>query len=120
MLLGNYENLYVGHATDATVRSRGASGGIISAVLHHLLDEGKIDGALVLGMDEESPWQARVQIARSSAQIRAAAQSKYSLSPVNVALRELEHEDGDFAYVGLPCQVHSLRKLQAIGHPAAA
>ena len=120
LLLGNYENLYVGHAEDANIRSRGASGGIISAVLHYLLDEGKIDGALVLGMDEESPWQARVQIARSSAQIQAAAQSKYSLSPVNVALRELEHEDGVFAYVGLPCQVHSLRKLQAIGHPAAA
>lgn len=118
-LLGNFRSLYVGHSTDTEIRARGASGGVMSAILIHLLEEGKIDGAVVLGMDEENPWSAKVTIARNPQEVIAAAQSKYSLSPVNTVLAELEHLDGIFAYVGLPCQVHSLRKLQAAGHPEA-
>ena len=120
MLLGNFENLFVGHASEGGVRKRGASGGIITAVLCYLLEKGEIDGAIVLGMDEGEPWKAKVQIARSPEAIQAAAQSKYSLSPVNTIFRELENMEGRYAYVGLPCQVHSLRKLQAAGHPATA
>ena len=119
MLLGNYESLYVGFSTEGDFRSRGASGGVISGMLCYLLDQGRIDGAVVLTMDEESPWQSRAIVARSPEEIAAAAQSKYSLSPTNVILDELADEQGEFAYVGLPCQVHSLRKLQAIGHEAA-
>jgi len=119
-LLGQYQSLYVGHAADTAVRSRGASGGVITALLLHLLEEGKVDGVVVLGMDEDQPWSAKVRIARTAAEVVAASQSKYSLSPVNTALAELEQADGVFAYVGLPCQVHSLRKLQAAGHPGAA
>ena len=119
MLLGQFENLFVGHATEGAVRSRGASGGVVTAVLCHLLAKGEVDGAVVLGMAEGEPWKAEVRIARTPEEVQAAAQSKYSLSPVNTILRELEKLEGHFAYVGLPCQVHSLRKLQAAGHPAA-
>lgn len=118
-LLGNYRNLFVGHASDNGVRSRGASGGVITATLKYLLEEGKVDGAIVLAMDEGQPWVSKPIIARTPAEVQAAAQSKYSLSPVNTILAELEEMDGRFAYVGLPCQVHSLRKLQAAGHAAA-
>ena len=120
MLLGNFENLFVGHAAEGEVRRRGASGGIITAVLCYLLEKAEIDGAIVLGMEEGEPWKAKVQIARTPEEIQNAAQSKYSLSPVNTIFRELEQVEGRFAYVGLPCQVHSLRKLQAAGHPATA
>lgn len=118
-LLGNVRNLFVGHASELGVRARGASGGVITAVLHYLLETGKIDGAIVLVMDEERPWVAKPIVARTAEEIQAAAQSKYSLSPVNTIFSELAELDGRFAYVGLPCQVHSLRKLQAAGHPAA-
>ena len=119
MLLGQFENLFVGHAAEGAVRSRGASGGVVTAVLCYLLEQGTVDGAVVLGMDEGEPWKAQVRIARTPEEVQAAAQSKYSLSPVNTILRELEKLEGRFAYVGLPCQVHSLRKLQAADHPAA-
>ncbi len=118
-LLGNYRHLFVGHASDGGVRSHGASGGVITATLCYLLETQQIDGAIVLAMDEEQPWVSQPIIARTPEQIRAAAQSKYSLSPVNTILADLEKEEGRFAYVGLPCQVHSLRKLQAVGHEAA-
>jgi len=119
MLLGQYENIFVGHASEGGVRSQGASGGVVTAVLCNLLTKGEVDGAIVLGMDEAEPWKSEVRIARTPSEVQAAAQSKYSLSPVNTIFRELEDLPGRFAYVGLPCQVHSLRKLQAAGHPAA-
>jgi coenzyme F420 hydrogenase subunit beta len=118
-LLGHYQNLYVGHATDARMRSRGASGGVMTAVLTYLLEQGRVQGAVVLAMDQQEPWRAQVKIARTAEEIQEAAQSKYSLSPINAVFQELERQEGPFAYVGLPCQVHSLRKLQAAGHLAA-
>ena len=116
LLLGNMLNLFVGHASQRGVRSRGPVG-VLLLLCKYLLETGKIDGAIVLVMDETTPWVSKPIIARSVEEIEA-AQSKYSLSPVNTILSQLAEIEGRFAYVGLPCQVHSLRKLQAAGHAA--
>ena len=42
------------------------------------------------------------------------------MSPVNTILRETQGFKGTLAYVGLPDQVASIRKLQRLGHPAVA
>jgi coenzyme F420 hydrogenase subunit beta len=56
-------------------------------------------------------------IARDSATLRLAQQSKYSIAPLLTILREIEVFDGRVALVALPDQVHALRKLEAVGHP---
>ncbi len=54
--IGPYERIGIGFAKDAEIRSEGASGGIISAILIYLLEQKKIDGAVVLGMSKSEPW----------------------------------------------------------------
>jgi len=114
--LGNYEHIYIGYAMDKQVRKRGASGGIVTALLLNLFRKGLIRGAVVVTSCEDKPWQMKAYVACSEEEILKAAQSKYTLVPVNVVLRDIMKMEGKFAFVGLPCQVHALRKLEACNH----
>jgi coenzyme F420 hydrogenase subunit beta len=57
-------------------------------------------------------------IARTKEDVLRCAQSVYSVTPVNTILSSLEEETGPLAYIGLPDQVASIRKLQDLGHPS--
>mgnify|MGYP000213596360 CR=1 FL=1 len=118
-LLGYHRGIWAGHAADPQVRSMAASGGFITATLEHLFQTGRIEGAQVLGMDPDRPYRARPFLARTPAEARTACQSKYTVSPHNVLLQDIPPDGPPLAYVGLPCHVHSLRKLQQLGHPVA-
>lgn len=115
---GTYQNIYIGNANDEDVRLRSASGGIISAILIWLLEKKKIDGAVVLRMSETQPWMNEPFIATTKEEILSAAQSKYTISSVNEILPEVEKFQGKLAYVGLPGQVQSIRKLEKINDPS--
>lgn len=113
-LIGQTRAIYVGFARDEQVRQGGASGGIVSAISIYLLENRLVDGVVTLVDSQAEPYRAAPQIVTDRAGVLAAAQSRYSISPVNTIFQELRGRQGNFAYVGLPCQVHSLRKLQAM------
>lgn len=118
-LVGPFERIYVGHSADEAVRRHGASGGVISAVLIHLLETGRIDGAVVCRQGIPAPDMASPVIARTRDEVLAAAQSVYAVTPMLSILPEMAAFEGRLAFVGLPEQVAALRMLQAAGHPAA-
>lgn len=118
MLAGVVEKSFIGHASNETVRRRGASGGAITQTLIHLLKTNRITGAVCLKMGAEVPWRAKPIVATTEEEILACAQSVYSTTPTNVILSELENHDGSLAYVGLPDQVAGIRKLQQMNHPS--
>ncbi len=115
---GAYESISIGHAVDENIRRTGASGGIISALLIYLLEQKKIDGAVVLRMSPEKPWLSEPHIATTKAEILDAAQSKYTISSVNEILSQTAQFAGRLAFVGIPPQVQSIRKLQSINDPS--
>jgi len=96
------------------IREKASSGGVITQLLVYLLEEKKINGAVVTIADPEKPWRAKPILAKSKDEIIEGAQSKYGISPVNQVLRQLRETDGKFALVGLPCHVHAIRKLAEI------
>ncbi len=116
--LGAYRELNIGFATDFAVRRAAGSAGVITTTLIYLLEHGLVDGAVVLGMDDREPWHNKPYIATTKEEILNGAQSKYTISSNNELLGEIEAFEGKLAYVGLPCQVHSIRKLQAANDPA--
>ncbi|MFC1879684.1 coenzyme F420 hydrogenase/dehydrogenase beta subunit N-terminal domain-containing protein, partial [Chloroflexota bacterium] len=118
-LAGCFENFYIGFSNTPKIRRQGASGGVITQALLFLLDEGLIDGAVVLRHGWPKPWLSSPIIANTKSEIIAASQSVYIPTPVNTILTEMEAFDGRLAYVGLPDQVASLRVLQTLGHPGA-
>lgn len=116
--LGHTESIDVAFACDPAIRRAGASGGLLSTTLLWLLNKGRIDGAVVTRMSAEQPWLAESVVARTRAEILSAAQSKYVITSVNEILPAIGRFDGMLAYVGLPCQVHGIRKLQMAGDPS--
>ncbi|MDA8164474.1 MAG: Coenzyme F420 hydrogenase/dehydrogenase, beta subunit C-terminal domain [Desulfobacteraceae bacterium] len=97
---------------DERVRKNGSSGGLASQILIDLLAAGTIDGAVVVDFTEDTPPRPVPRVARSRQEIVRASQSKYCLFPVAHVYRELIDTPGRYAVVGLPCQLHSLRKWQ--------
>ena len=116
-LLGNYIGCYLGYTTDNEVLKNASSGGIISSLLIYALEKGVIDGAVVTKLSRENPLKPEIIIARSKEEILSAAQSKYIPVPLNIAIREILHNDGKFAIVGLPCHIHGMRKAENLNPP---
>ena len=116
VLIGNYLNCYVGHATEYNLRYNSSSGGLVTAFLIFALEEGLIDGALVTRMKRDNPLEPEPFIARAKEEIIEASKSKYCPVPANIALKEIleSEEEERFAVVGLPCHIHGIRKAEQI------
>jgi coenzyme F420 hydrogenase subunit beta len=114
VLIGVYENCYIGHAADHSIRYNSTSGGMVTALLLFALEAGMVDGALVTRVRPDRPLQPWPFIARTKEEIVSAALSKYCPVPANVALKQiLAGKDGErFAVVGLPCHLHGIRKAE--------
>lgn len=116
--IGPYEQIGIGYSKNDNIRFNAASGGIITGILIFLLEKGFIDGAVTLRMSVEKPWLTEPFIAMSKKEIMASAQSKYCISSVNEILPQINDFKGRLAYVGIPPQVQSIRKLQAVNDPS--
>jgi coenzyme F420 hydrogenase subunit beta len=113
-LLGNYLNCYVGHSNDMDIRYNSASGGLASQILIFALDEGVIDGAIVVRMRDDAPLETEAFIAKSKEEVLDAARSKYCPVTLGKAIRQILREDGRFAVVGLPCHIEGIRKAEQL------
>jgi coenzyme F420 hydrogenase subunit beta len=114
-LLGHYHGLGVARATSEEIRRNAASGGVVTSLLTYLLETKQIAGAIGVTMRDDKPWRCEPAVLRTPQEVQGAAQSKYSLLGVDAILRNARLEDGPLAFVGLPCHVHGLRRLQRLG-----
>lgn len=108
-ILGTYKNIYVGYSNSKEIREKAASGGVISEIAAFLISKHYVDGVVVVAA-QESGLGFEVKIAKSIEEVYGAAQSKYAIIPTNEIIRTILNEDGRYAYIGLPCQIHGIRK----------
>lgn len=91
-------------------------GGVVTALLASLLEDGAIDGAVVAREDLEETWKAVPYVATTTEELVECAGSYYNQT---LALGHLDLDDYDLpaeprlALVGTPCEVQGLRALQA-------
>lgn len=111
---GYYRRAYVGYSRDSEIRAGGSSGGAVTHLLMALLASGTIDGAAVVGNDSADALVPLPIIARTEQQIRAAAQSKYVVVANTKTLKGVTRGKEQIAFVGLPCHIQGLRKLQRL------
>jgi coenzyme F420 hydrogenase subunit beta len=110
--IGYVREFWSGYTNWRDIRQKAASGGIASAILIAMLENGDIDGAVVVKMDEEKPLQPKVYIAKTREEVLEAQQSKYLPVPTGMILEEVMKHDGRYAVVGLPCHIHGIRLAQ--------
>jgi len=114
-------------ATDRQILSSATDGGVVTAILAHLYDEGRIDGAIVTrqaGLFLREPF-----LARSRGEIIEAAgfhfdashgmrlfSETYSTFVPSVGMLGPMAKAGvrRVAFVGSPCQIKTIRKMEAL------
>ncbi|WPD21269.1 MAG: Coenzyme F420 hydrogenase/dehydrogenase, beta subunit C-terminal domain [Candidatus Electrothrix scaldis] len=113
--IGPWHKIYIGYAQEKTVRARGASGGVVTSLLIHLLKRGDIRGAIVTVTDPENPFSSKTTLATSQQELLASQKSRYTQVDFSQGLKELlQAPPGNYAIVGLPCHLASLEKLTQI------
>jgi len=114
--LGSFQTAYVGHVAEEDFRLRGSSGGMVTWVATELLRKGLIDGVAHVVATEDPQGEGRFfkyRIARTEAEVRAGARSRYYPIEMSEILQTIKAVPGRYAVVGIPCfikAVHLLRR----------
>jgi len=111
LLWGPYLEMRTGWAIDPELRFAGASGGVLSALLVHLLESGEVEAVVQIAADPDNPIANRTVVSRNRADIQAAAGSRYAPSAPLARLHEFVATGRRYAFVGKPCDVVALRAL---------
>ncbi len=109
---GKYREVLTARSVDERIRKDAQDGGTVTALLCFALDSGFIDGAVMTKRSEN--WVPAQHVATTKEEIIDSAGSIYALSPSLFQLKEAVRERAldRVAYVGLPCQIQALRKMQ--------
>ena len=84
-----------------------ASGGVATEIIKFLFENGKINKAIVVGMDKENPTSGKVYIIDNINYLKSISGSVYQSVSVNEVLDNIEPKD-KVAFVGLPCHMRGL------------
>ncbi|MFC5869319.1 Coenzyme F420 hydrogenase/dehydrogenase, beta subunit C-terminal domain [Aquincola agrisoli] len=111
---GPVKKLAAGYARDTRVRHRASSGGLLSAMLVHLLESRKVDYVLHIRVSADDPFRNDAVISSTANDVLLGAGSRYApASPVALLGTALKM-NGKFAFVGKPCDVAAVRRLLVI------
>ncbi|SMC26011.1 coenzyme F420 hydrogenase subunit beta [Desulfacinum hydrothermale DSM 13146] len=125
--IGRILGIRVARALDPQVRQQATDGGVVTALLLHLLDTGHIDGAIVAR--QTGPFHREPTLAVRREEILEGAGFHFDTTHSMVGLgREYAHRHGldlvspkilkglhRVALVGTPCQIHAFRRLETLG-----
>ncbi|BAI62526.1 coenzyme F420 hydrogenase subunit beta [Methanocella paludicola SANAE] len=110
---GKYKEVLSARSADEEIRNIAQDGGTTTALLCFALETGFIDGA-VLTKKSSREWVPAQYVATTRDEILQSAKSVYALSPSLYRLKEATRERAlsKVGYVGLPCQIEAVRKMQ--------
>jgi len=113
---GIYRKLLIARAQDEEILKVCQDGGIATALVAFALEKGLIDGAILSGKSREKPFYPVPKLATNKEDVLECAGTKYSYSPNVLALAEaLKQKKTSLAFVGTPCQIQAVRKMQMAG-----
>jgi coenzyme F420 hydrogenase subunit beta len=111
---GVFRRSVIAQATDDAILRACQDGGVVSALLAYAFDTGMIDSAIVSGTSKEKSWFATPLLISSSTEIPSCAGTRYTYTPSLLALQEaVKQGRKSLAFVGTPCQIQALRKIEA-------
>lgn len=113
---GIYRRLAVAQAKDSEVLRVAQDGGVVTALLLFVLESGLIDGAIVSGVSKEKHILPVPELAMTAKEILENSGTRYFYSPNVLALAEgVKQKKKSMAFVGTPCQIRAVRKMQIAG-----
>jgi coenzyme F420 hydrogenase subunit beta len=126
--MGRVMDSCVARTMNPDIQEKATDGGVVTALLLHLFDKGRIDGAIVTkntGLFQRRPWLAstREEIIESAGfhfdsshglTLFSELYSTYSPTIVKFGYSTLKRLNR-VAFVGTPCVVNTIRRIQALG-----
>lgn len=111
-VLGFNRMILKGRAKNPEIYSVAQYGGVVSALIAYALEIGEIDAAVLAKSNDGVNPQPT--IVRKRDEVLECARSKYLACPtISVVLEAIKREKGKVGFVGTPCQVTAVRKMQA-------
>jgi len=103
---------WAGYVKDKEMRIHSASGGLLTILLHYLLESQEIESAIVVGPSRTySDLLFEAKHVRKLKELNECSSSKYYPIELSKALKELKYKKEKAAVVGLPCHINSIRLL---------
>jgi coenzyme F420 hydrogenase subunit beta len=116
--LGYYRKIVLAQATDPKLRDRCKGGGVVTSLLTFGVENKVFDSAIVSKAEPDNPAKPKAEVATVPDDILSAVGSKFFPSPVAKAYGSAVYGYGKtkIAFVGVPCHVLALRKIEAWHH----
>jgi coenzyme F420 hydrogenase subunit beta len=112
---GVYRRIVAARCLAPEVMERAQDGGVVTAMLRWAFERGVIDGAAVSVADPGRPAQPMPKLVTNAEELLTSAGSWYTYCPNNLALADAERLGLErVAFVGVPCQVTPVRKMQFV------
>ena len=110
---GRYRRIFAARTADPKLLERCQDGGVVTALLAWARRTGRIDGAVVSVADPDKPAAPLPKVVTTEEEILASGTSWYTYCPNNLALEQAEERGlTQVAFVGVPCQITPVRKMQ--------
>jgi coenzyme F420 hydrogenase subunit beta len=116
--LGYYRKIVLAQAVDPKLREQSHGGAVVTALLKYGIETKFFDSAIVSQTEPENPSKPKPSVALVPDDILSAIGSKFFPSSVAKAYGSAVYGHGktDIAFVGVPCHVLALRKMEAWQH----
>ena len=116
--LGYYRKIMLAQAVDPALREQSHGGAVVTALLKYGIETKFFDSAIVSQAEPENPSKPKPSVALVPDDILSAIGSKFFPSSVAKAYGSAVYGHGktDIAFVGVPCHVLALRKMEAWQH----
>ncbi len=113
---GVYKSCFTARALNPDVRKVGTDGGFVTALLLYMMDNGKIDGAVICSKSNTELWKAEPKVAVNRDEIINNAGTKYTVCPMILGLSNAVRDLGkkSVAFVGTDHTIVAVRKSQLI------
>jgi coenzyme F420 hydrogenase subunit beta len=116
--LGYYRRIVLAQSADPQLRELGGGGGVVTSLLKFGIETKVFDSAIVSAGEPENPAKPIASVATVPDDILSAVGSKFFPSSVAKAFGSAVTGYGKtkIAFVGVPCHMRALRKIEAWKH----
>lgn len=112
---GIYRRILVAQTKDEEVMRVCQDGGVVTSILASMREDGVIQGAAISGEDDMNPLKAVPVLALSREDFIRCSGTRYTYSPNLLAFKSgIQKKIGKMAFVGTPCQICAIRRIQVL------
>lgn len=109
---GNILDVTESWSTDPVLRKKSATGGIISALAIYLLESGKADAILQVGVKNGNWLHNELLISRTRTDVLRNAQSRYAPALIFDRIKQILDASTDvFGFIGKPCDIAGINNF---------